>query len=350
MKFSFFPKCIDNSLTHQTNFGAFITLIVIIAALVLSISEIRSYCYPSFIEQLVANNDVRSSINETDISFEFIITLPCNLVHIDFFDPSPKRHTTNQLNLNKTRLDLNNKPLNISYKLPSCGDCYGSNTTVQCCNTCEDIIRNYQNLSWSISSMMNWSQCRNEQISINKEKCKLKGSFTVSTWLKGGFHIAPGINVFHRFIHFHDYSPLSNQLNLSHQINYLHFGDVSESPLDDTQFNQEDFKQVHYRYQLIAIPKVIYEQKGEIVKGFQFTVNFAEIPVEFESRFGAGIFFIYNFAPIGIVIKPEDSSLAVLFTRIVSIIGGTFLLGRLIDSFGYRLNTLEGKLRIGKGE
>jgi hypothetical protein len=88
----------------------------------------------------------------------------------------------------------------------------------------------------------------------------------------------------------------------------------------------------------------------KVEKGFQYTVNFAEIAVTDTGRFGPGLHFFYGFSPVAVMTVPDRPSLALFLARCVSIIGGTFMLGRLVDSFGFRLNTMEGKMRIGKAE
>jgi hypothetical protein len=90
--------------------------------------------------------------------------------------------------------------------------------------------------------------------------------------------------------------------------------------------------------------------RGKKSMGFQYTANFAEIPVRQNGRFGPGIFFVYNFAPVAVVSKPDRTNFPIFVARCISIFGGVFMLARLLDSFGYRLNTLEGKMRIGKAE
>ena len=139
-------------------------------------------------------------------------------------------------------------------------------------------------------------------------------------------------------------------LNLSHEIDHLTLGSTfGESPLDHTRVVQSEPGRWHYKYSLKAVP-VVQTTRGRLTKGYQYTVNFAEIPIHEDSSYGPGLFFQYSFAPVAVVIAPDRVGFAIFVARCVSIIGGTFMLGRLIDSFGYRLNTLEGKMRIGKGE
>lgn len=326
---------------------------MILTVVILSIGEIKTYIFPPIKEQLVATTDLRSTLNETTILFNFIMNFPCLLVHLDVFDLTSSKEPENQVSLTKTRIDLSGNVINSNFTAPTCGDCYGATSqSRKCCNSCQEIMDAYQVRSWSIKQMPSWNQCINEHISFTgEEKCILNGSIVTSTWLRGGFHIAPGINTKSPFGHMHDYSPLEDNLNLSHEIKYLTFGNpIKSSPLDDTWLIQDHSNPVHYRYNLNAVPTVYTNGYGTTKRGFQYTVNFAEINVEKFGRYGPGLFFIYNFAPVAVVASPETISILVLISRIISIIGGTFMLGRLIDTFGYRLHTIEGKMRIGKAE
>jgi hypothetical protein len=137
---------------------------------------------------------------------------------------------------------------------------------------------------------------------------------------------------------------------LSHEIDHLTFGQtIIESPLDHTKVVQTEAGEFHYRYNLKAVPQVT-AIGGETRKAFLYTLNFAEIPVTSRGKFGPGIFFMYSFAPVAVLSREDTVTFTVFLARCVSIIGGTVMIGRLVDSVGWRLNTLEGKARIGKME
>jgi len=308
--------------------------------------------HPPMKEQLVSVSDLRGSLNELVISFNFTVSVPCVLLHLDVFDTVGLSNDQSSKSLFKLRVDSNGNPIPLDAVAPQCGSCYGAETNDRkCCNSCEEIISAYQDKGWSIVNMSSWDQCRAEGISYNgTERCRAYGSLRVNA-IEGGFHLAPGINVFNRFGHVHDFSPLDKILDLSHEIEHVTFGaSFRESPIDHTRVIQKSPGQMHYRYNLKAVPTVVKDYSGKTTRGFQFTVNYAEIPVKSKGRFGPGIFFVYNFAPVAVLVGPDRSGIAVFLARLVSIFGGAFMLARLIDSFGYRLHTLEGKMRIGKAE
>lgn len=351
-RFDFFPKFIDSAMTHRTNFGAILSILMIVIASSLCISEVKNFIKPPIKEQLVSVSDLHGALNELVISLNFTVSVPCVLLHVDVFDMIGAANDASTKSIEKVRVDMNGNPIQLTSISDECGDCYGAATEEQkCCQTCEDIIRAYQNQQWSISNLSTWAQCREEGIKLDgTEHCQAYGSLKVNA-IEGGFHIAPGINTKNRFSHVHDYSPIENNLNLSHQIDHLTFGaPLGKSPLDGTRVIQTSSQTTQYKYHLKAVPTVVTDRSGKSTRGFQYTANFAEIPVTQRGRFGAGIFFVYNFAPVAVVSAPDRCGFPVLVARLISIFGGAFMLARLIDSFMYRLNTIEGKMRIGKAE
>ena len=351
MKFDFFPKIIDSEMLKRTNFGAAVSLGMIAVASILIASETINYIHPPIKEQLVSVSDLQGALSEVTISFNFSVAVPCVLLHLDVYDTLGLSNDQSQKNLYKVRIDQNGNEIKPTSIANTCGSCYSANLTEKCCNTCEDVVRAYQERKWQIVNMSQWEQCREEGIKFDgTEKCKAFGSLHVNA-IEGGFHLAPGINVFSNFGHQHDSSPLDKTLNLSHEIDHVTFGSpLGESPIDPTQVIQKEYGKMHYRYNLKAVPTVKTDSSGKTTRGFQYTATYTEIPVKARGRYGAGIFFQYSFAPVAVVSKPTRAGILVFLSRIVSIIGGVFMLGRLIDSFAYRLNTIEGKRRIGKME
>ena len=351
LRFDFFPKFIDSAMTKRTNFGAVVSITMVVVAAVLCWSEAANYFFPPLKEQLVSVSDLKGALSELVISFNFTVSVPCVLLHLDVYDIVGKVNNQAMKSLFKTRVDERGNPITTTALAQKCGSCYGAETPDKsCCDSCEDVVAQYQKKRWSIGALMNWSQCREEGVRLDgTERCRAYGSLTVNA-IEGGFHLAPGINVWSMGGHQHDLSAFDGALNLSHEIDHVTFGAaVGESPLQNTRVVQTEGGRWHYRYNLKAVP-IVQTARGKVTRGFQYTVNFAEIPIEGNGMFGPGIFFQYTFAPVAVMIAPDRVGFAIFVARCVSIVGGTFMLGRLIDSFGYRLNTLEGKMRIGKGE
>jgi hypothetical protein len=352
LSLDFFPKFIDSAMTRRTNCGALLSILMVVTAASLIWSETWIYFRPPIKEQLVSISELHGALSELTISFNFTISVPCLLLHLDVFDSVGSPNDDAHKSLFKTRLDKFGNPITASAVASHCGSCYGAETdSHRCCSTCEEIVSAYQSKGWSINDVPKWSQCRGEGIDLNgMETCRAFGSLKVNA-IDGTFHLAPGINVRNPWGHQHDFSPIADVLNLSHEIEHVTFGArLGNAPLDHTRVVQSEKGQMHYRYSLKAVPTVRTAPSGKVTRGFQYTVNFAEIPVGQFGRFGPGIFFVYNFAPVAVVAKPDRAGLLIFIARCISIFGGVYMLARVIDSFGFRLNTLEGKMRIGKAE
>jgi hypothetical protein len=331
-RFDVFPKFIDNAMTKRTNFGALVSVFMIITAASLCWSEGWRFFHPPVKEQLVAVSDLGEAVSELALSFNITVSLPCVLTHLDVFDVVATPDLNERKSVFKLRLDEYGDPLPpITYPV-GCGSCYGANQNdTHCCSSCEDVLSAYQTKEWSIADAMSWDQCKSEIASLSGgEFCRIYGTLPMHS-VDGMFHIGPGINVPGRFGHQHDYSVIADKLNLTHHIDYLTLGNyIGPSALDKTRVVQTDKGEMHYRYNLKAVASLLVDGPN-VEKGFQYTVNFAEIPVTETGRFGPGIHFFYGFAPVAVMTIPDRPSMALFLARCVSIIGGTFMLGRLID-------------------
>jgi hypothetical protein len=285
------------------------------------------------------------------ISFNITISLPCVLAHLDAFAIVGIQNDEPQKSLMKARVDHQGRFIKSTAVAPKCGSCWGSETDDRkCCNTCEDVVEGYQNKGWGLENFTQWSQCQAEGIDIFSERCRIYGALRVNP-SEGSFHIAPGVNVLGVAGHQHEMTPLLANLNLSHEIDHFTMGaSFGRSPLDQTRVVQKNVGQMHYAYRLQVVATVRKSANGIVNRGFQYTVNFGEIPVTRKGRFGPGVFFGYAFTPVAVLAVPDRPSFLVYLARCVAIIGGAFMIARTVDSLGFRLNTLEGKMRIGKAE
>lgn len=346
--FDFFPKFIDADMLHKTTGGAIISIITIATVASLSFFEIYSFVHPPIKEELVSLSELHGALSDFSIAFNITVNIPCVLLHLDLFDVLGTLNDPNSKSVYKLRLDQNSEPIPFSQVSQSCGSCYGAESMEKpCCNTCEDIVNAYSRRGLSLANISKWQQCINEKIDFSgKEKCQIFGTNHVSA-IDGGFHVAPGINTYGDS---HEFSAIKDTINLTHYIDHITFGNsFGPQPLDGIFALQEEKGEFHYRYDLKVVPTVMRDAEGKVTHGFQYAVDNAKIPVSEKGRLGAGIYFTYNFAPVAVVGTPDRFTIYVLAARLFCIFGGGYFLAKLIDSFSYRLNTMEGKMKIGKG-
>jgi hypothetical protein len=114
----------------------------------------------------------------------------------------------------------------------------------RCCNTCDDLVKAYQEKDWSIVNILrNATQCVHERAAhsaavLPGEGCTISGTMKVNK-VSGNFHIAHGESVVRDSRHMHHFNPiLAPKFNISHTIHSLSFGDpypgMLVNPLDRT--------------------------------------------------------------------------------------------------------------------
>ncbi len=124
-----------------------------------------------------------------------------------------------------------------------CGSCYGAETeTKKCCNSCDELIRAYQEKDWSIASIIrNSTQCIHDRAKhfsgVNAgEGCTVSGTMKLNK-VSGNFHIAHGESIVRDGRHIHHFNPaLAPKFNISHTIQSISFGEsfpnMARNPLD----------------------------------------------------------------------------------------------------------------------
>lgn len=105
----------------------------------------------------------------------------------------------------------------------------------RCCNTCEELLRAYQELQWNTANIMrNSTQCIHDRAKHfaelgPNEGCVISGSMKVNK-VAGNFHIAHGESVIRDSRHIHHFNPeTAPTFNISHTINSLSFGEAYEN-------------------------------------------------------------------------------------------------------------------------
>ena len=164
-----------------------------------------------------------------------------------------------------------------------CGSCYGAETpTRKCCNTCDELIKAYQEKDWNIISILrNSTQCIHDRVQHAStvepgEGCTIVGSMKVNK-VSGNFHIAHGESVVRDGRHMHHFNPaLAPKFNVSHTINSLSFGDpypnMPKNPLDSVQrIIGTDESTGLFQYFIKIIPTVYKDDRGATVNTNQYT-------------------------------------------------------------------------------
>jgi len=138
-----------------------ISIMMIIAAFALCTSGTSTYIQPLVKKQLVSVSDLRSALSEFVISFNFTISVPGALLHLDVFDIVGTPNDEARWSLFKTRVDINGKLIQSTSVVPRCESCYDAETKEKkCYGRCDDIVEAYQTKHWSIREFASWNQCK----------------------------------------------------------------------------------------------------------------------------------------------------------------------------------------------
>lgn len=284
-------------------------------------------------------------INQEDfvnISISVLVNLPCYFLHLDAIDSLG----FSQLDINSTanlrRIDKNGRFIGIVNETlkHECHSCYGILPDNICCNSCEQLIlmATYKGI---VPQPEKWVQCRGKNgkndilekhhVSLN-EKCLVKGKISVNK-VPGNFHIAPGRNDVSGGAHQHDLSYHFPNLDLSHTINLLRFGQfipTVTNPLQNMKIQQNPNALMVYRYHLLVTP-INYIHDGKLLsRGYEYTdLKLSRVA----RREAPGIFFHYSFTPYTVTIVSKSRSFAQFLTSTFGFLSGSFAMASMLDLF-----------------
>lgn len=184
------------------------------------------------------------------------------------------------------------------------------------------------------------------------EGCNIHGSLEVNK-VAGNFHFALGKSFHQSNVHLHELLAFQNNVyNTSHKINKLAFGEYFPgvvNPLDGAEWFQETANGV-YQYFIKVVPTIYTDVRGRTIRSNQFSVTEHFKSTEaglFQSPHG--VYFFYDLSPIKVTFTEGHESFLHFLTHLCAIIGGTFTVAGIVDSFVYHgRRALKKKMEIGK--
>lgn len=230
---------------------------------------------------------------------------------------------------------------------PGCGSCMGAATKPhQCCNTCDDVRKAYEERGWLLVDLHGVPQCVNEGRTHltpgdydPNEGCNVHGYVEVLK-VAGTIHIAPGHSFNFHGRTLHDLSALkdvlkNNKLNLSHKFKSLSFGDPFpgiKNPLDNTAKSTGAGPQSVGQHQYFAqvVPTSYKSSGGRVLHTNQYSVTESFRPAD--GQLLPGVFVYYNLSPIKIDVVETRRSIFHFVVQLSAIIGGVFSLASMLDA------------------
>ncbi|XP_050438200.1 endoplasmic reticulum-Golgi intermediate compartment protein 3 [Adelges cooleyi] len=361
----------------KTVWGGVVSLVCFLTIGFLMMSNLFEYLDTTPTEELFVDT---SRNKKLQINLDIIVPrISCDYLSLDAVDSSGEQHLHIDHNIYKRRLDLNGKPISDPKKAdgvgskevnkalsnkhsqtnvsdvvaPSCGSCYGAeSSSILCCNTCDDVRRAYKLKSWDFNPSV-IEQCKNQNSNSSsenafKEGCQIFGTLQVNR-VGGSFHIAPGTSFSINNMHVHDVHPYSSSsFNTTHIIRHLSFGQKVESipghggnPLDSSETMAFEGGTM-FQYYLKIVP-TLYQRKDKTVfstNQFSVTKHNKIISLERGTSGMPGVFFSYELSPIMVKFTERQRLLGHLITQFLCNISGVFICFWMIDILMYKLSKM----------
>lgn len=354
--FDAYPKTADE-FRVRTVAGAVLSVVCAVVIAVLVLVEARNYAAVEVLPAITVERplDERVRIN-FNVTFPYI---PCSFIEVDDLDVAGEHQLNPQHDITKTRLDvrgqavvqtkvgLNDLVPKAAVKEAGCGSCYGAESDeTPCCNTCEEVKAAYRRKGWTPDARA-IQQCVSEVLTAemlaqrdSSEGCNLAGYVTVNR-VAGNFHIAPGrSSQIGSYVHTHNVDFLARNINVTHTIHRLSFGDAYPgvvNPLDrHVEVDRAGASMVQYFVKIV--PTTYTFRDGTVISTNQYSVTEHTHHVELTSTPNGvpGMFVLYDVSPISVRYTEIQKSFLHFLTNVCAIVGGVITVAALLDSAIYR--------------
>ena len=181
-------------------------------------------------------------------------------------------------------------------------------------------------------------------VSISEKECHVHLKGLIPN-IPASFHIGLGVNSFSTGEHQH-MTILLRDKNVSHKINKIRFGSADvKSPLDGTIVTIDK----PYQYQLIYHAQLIpVTTNGQI--GYQVIASLIKARLDkLRNKQYAGIYFSWNFFPIGFESTVRKEPIINLVCHLLAITGSFFVFIHFADSLLYFISKRFSSQKKGKG-
>jgi len=376
----------------RTLFGAIASIVCGLIILVLVWGEFLYYLQVTVVPEITLDQRREDKLN---VSFD--ITFPhigCAMLGVDTMDVSgnhqldikhtvykqrlradgseiatPRRELVDSRPSDNEKAEAKQKELDISAGLAEekkedekCGDCWGAQSpSIPCCNTCEDVRRAYEAKGWLLNrdtvpqcvQEMDTEEMKTQRRA--SEGCRVYGYVTVNK-VAGNFHIAPGASMQSGHQHVHSTSMLPDDINVTHIIKSLSFGESypgQANPLDE-HVERDEKGALMTQYFINVVPTVYTYRDGHEVHTSQFSVTTHSHSVNMEEarKRGAGtpgLYITYDMSPISITYREFQRSFAHFLTGVCAIVGGVFTIMGFFDKVVYTTtHSFKEKVELGK--
>jgi len=321
-KFDFFQKISLDNITQPTLIGSFLSIIAIILMMFLLIKEVLDFLTPSIKkESLVLHDKDQSSKIDINFGINFPNT-PCHIISVDQED-----------SVGNHRMDIR-----------------------------DTVLKNRMNKNGLLINEPLVGYISKEKFTDALEKeegCYVNG-FIPITKVKGDFHIS-----FHNYADLYSFisverRDLFDKFFMNHKLLYLNFGEInSNDPIlkkfyfEEIRNNNEDSnnlisfnnprnlpnyinekKKQNYDYFVKLIPHIFIDKIGEKKEkiGYEYSMTSRARVFNPSSNEMPIVIINYDFSPITMKFILESKSFLHFLTQICAIIGGVFVMFKILNN------------------
>jgi len=182
------------------------------------------------------------------------------------------------------------------------------------------------------------------KIPVGKDGCLFEANFLINK-VPGNFHVST-----------HSASEQPDDIDFSHIIHELRFGSKIEDKAIPGNFNPMfDRKKLDgsnvesYDYVMKIVPTIVENSMGAQAIAYQYTFAFRKyISFGHGGRVVPALWFKYDLAPLTVKYSHKRPPFYTFLTTICAIIGGTFTVAGIIDSFIFTGLEIFKKFELGK--
>jgi len=350
----------------RTVSGAVLSVICGIVIFILVLTEFNGYLQLNVIPEISVDKPLSEKVKiNFNVTFPYI---PCSFIEVDDLDVAGEHQLNPQHDITKTRLDVRGQPIDekkvgfndlvpkAEVKEPGCGSCYGAETEeIKCCNTCEEVKEAYKKKGWT-PKVGQIQQCMSEKLSEEmikqrdqSEGCNLAGYVTVNK-VAGNFHIAPGrSSQIGSFVHTHDVDFLARNINVTHTIHLLSFGEPYPglvNPLDGhVEVDLAGASMVQYFVKVVPTTYTFLDNESLSTNQYSVTEHNHHVDLGDSQNGVPGMFVLYDMSPITVRYTEERKSFFHFLTNVCAIIGGIITLASILDNIIFRFESRDSEKR-----
>ncbi|KAG8343359.1 hypothetical protein TRVL_05812 [Trypanosoma vivax] len=363
--FDFFPKPKEDYRRSQTTVGALVSVVTLALILLLVLWEGVAYIYgrDAYRTELAVDTSLTK-----EVVFNIDISFPqerCNELFLDVFDATGSTRFNVTMNVHKTPLDASGKSVFVGerhfhtdYTVPQynakfdptspkfCGKCfvgrkysYLQQPETPCCNTCEQVMEEFERRKLAKPSKSTVEQCIGE-LSEENPGCNYRGSLKLKK-ASGTLIFAP--KMFENVFRINDLM----QFNASHVINKLSIGDdlvrrFSKRgvyfPLNNQRFvTTKQFAQVRYFMKIVPTTYISDNTANPVASTYEYSVQWDHRQVPLGSGEIPSVVFSFDFSSMQVNNYFQRPSFCHFIVSLCGIVGGLFVVLGMVDGLVARV-------------